>query len=293
MVGVLAFLIIPALGMNICSAVDIMVVESVRPYRILNKYEQPLSPEEKDDFPTNVPFVIVDGDATLGDQLTPAMIVTYKGARYYFQKDAEDGLIEASTAGYRRIFRDVTEMDDTVQLRRQTALYTRYPASGKEGRIREGALLVRLFHTGGHYYAHPATDPSQFGWVRLSRNDWTEPSSAEPTQAPAKTALNEELRRRIITHMEQRNEIYALYFSSLNEVTPRDKAVPRWTVQNEGPDGLAFALSGGSGIVSSLEESSRVLAEELGNILLAEQFTAQYRDGIIRVRRRDGAKGTQ
>ncbi len=288
-----AFLSAPALRIGICSAVDLLIVESVGPYRVLNKYEQPLSPEEKDDFPTNVPFVVVDRDATLGDQLTPAMIVTYKGIRYYFQKDAEDGLIEASTGGYRRIFRNVVETDDTVQLKRQTTLHTRYPASGNEYRIREGVLLVRLFQTGGYYYAHPTSDPSQFGWVRLSRNDWTEPSSAAPTQAPAKTALNEDVRRRIITHIDQSNEIYALYFSSLNQVTTQDKAVPRWTVHSEGPDGITFALSGGVDIISSLDESSRILAEELGNILLAEQFTAQYRDGIIRVHRRGGGKGTQ
>jgi MarR-like DNA-binding transcriptional regulator SgrR of sgrS sRNA len=100
--------------------------------------------------------------------------------------------------------------------------------------------------------------------------------------------LNQTLRERIVAHIDSRNTIYEKYFSSLNKLTPRNKVVPQWSVHEESTEGVTFVLSGGPDIVAALEESSHVLAEELGNILLAEQFTARYRDGTIRVHRRQG-----
>ncbi len=287
-VGVLVFLLLPALGIGVCPAVELMIVESLVPYRVLNKYEQPLSREEKDAFPGNAPFVIVDRDATLGDQLTPAMIVTYKGVRYFFQKDSDGGLLGSSSGGYRRTFRNAVETADTVQLNTSMTAHTRYPQSGGTFRIPDGRLLVRLFRINGYHYVHAADTPSRYGWVRLSQNEWSEPSKAHAARNPTKTTLNETLRERIVAHIDSRNAMYKKYFSSLNEITPRNKAVPQWSIHEEGSEGMTFILSGGPDIVAALEESSRVVAEELGNILLAEQFTARYRDGAIRVHRRQG-----
>ncbi len=260
-------------------AVDVMIVDKPHTFKILNKYEQPLTPDEEQRLTSYSPFEIVEQQALLGDQITPAMKVRLEGETFYLQKKSDGALIGDNRPGYRQIFKNCRVIDDTMHVVRDNAvlLAEQYPSSGKRTYAQQGQLVQRLFVYRNRYYVKTLGPKPVFGWTSPAANAW---KPLESRMQPKSDTIPADVQQQIAQRLESANRTYQQFFAHFNKLTGKQKSVPTWKKVEQSKH-LVYRLNASRTTLDNLQQSTAQLLEELELALLGKNVSVNYENGRI------------
>ncbi|MEW6041542.1 MAG: hypothetical protein AB1633_08480, partial [Elusimicrobiota bacterium] len=149
---------------------DFLILENPLSYSILNKYEQPLSTEEKRQFVPYTPLQVVNEDQTLRDRITRAFKFLFLKTHYYILKDETGRWMGKDTSGFKEKFNDCFLLEDSVKILKgnKVKFCSAYPSSGKCVMLNKGEKLIRIFQHGKHCYAKREWNVVAYGWCPMS-----------------------------------------------------------------------------------------------------------------------------
>jgi hypothetical protein len=258
---------------------DFLILPQPKNFKILNQYQQPLSPAEAEQFRPFAPLQVVNADELQSDQITRTMRVQFNGAVYFLLKDDQGNL----TGGRPETYRSCTALDDTVEVGKGRAVWfsDKFPAKGKGEQLGSGSVLARIFQYRDHYYVRQAGLRPRFGWCYAGQKDaWQAKKQPEKAVEPA---WNSAFCGRLTARMDAANEAYRKYFEYFNQSTGEEKAIPRWKCScSEG----SFTATLGSPYqgTDQLRESTQYLVRDLENILLGKPFIVIEENGVISIK---------
>ncbi len=265
---------------------DFVIVGDPQTYSILDKYEQPLSESAKDLFPPFSPLQIVEGDATLGDEITRASKIRFNRSSYYLLLDDNGNYVGGSRNSYRQIFRKCQIIEDTIQVTKSGALLLskKYPAQGKRVYLENGCTVIRVFKYRNYYYVKCLGIKEAYGWCSFaSKNAWKKIKSIGKKQ---KISAGNTMLDRVAARIESANKMYIQYFEHFNRITKQQNSIPQWhyTVDS---DMIQCTLKEPYKNSEQLKESTYYLVQDIENMLHGRPFRLQYQQGEITVRRRN------
>jgi hypothetical protein len=269
--------------------VDYFVIADPREYTIYNQYEQPVSESEKADFVPYSPFQIIDNDAMLGDRITRALTFVFQQKKYYLLKEENGKFMGEKSKAGRQAFRGVEPCNDTIEVLGNGL--TMVSGAGRNVAIEKGRRLIRVFRSGPRYYCAVFLDRTTYGWSSLEpRWAWRKIEGDVNAQNSVikDTGLSESLQRRILARCAAANESYKTCFSHFNEQTGDERSVPQWHCECRGSR-MFCRLGGPYADGNQLSESSKCLAQDIGNLLIGTNFRASCRDGAIVIEKRSGS----
>ena len=269
---------------------DFIIIASPAEYAIYNQYEQPLSEDEKAVFVPYSPFMIVQKDMMLGDQITHALKFAFQQRMYYLLKD-EDGKFtgEKQNSG-RKILRGVELIEDTIES--LAGGLTMASGEGMSVVIPKGTRMERIFRSGPRYYCAAIFGRTTYGWSSLEpRYAWRNVDKGISAGIPARadTGLSEMLRQRIMARFASANDSYKAFFYHFNSMSGDEKAVPGWCCEKNGSR-MVCRLTGSPSNNNQLSESLKVLEQDIGNLLMGTDFKAIGVNGEIVIEKRSSDK---
>jgi hypothetical protein len=259
---------------------DFLVVLRPSAFSMLNSDELPLQGVA---FPDGAPFLIIEQNGTLGDQVTPAARVSYLNHQYFLLKNADSTFVRARENRDFRLFKSCTAFMDTLENAgtAKILLFREYPEKGESFAVPKGAQLIRAFQYRDHYYLIRPSRPAQAGWIARSKAKGL--SSPERSAAPD-TALSVELKGKIISRVESANRAYREYFDYFNRMAGADKGAPFWRRAEQGGR-LRFTFSGRPEL---FEGSTQALVRDLEGMLLGRAFEISASPGAITILPKSG-----
>jgi hypothetical protein len=266
---------------------DFIVVADPSAYTIYNQYEQPVSENEQGWFFHYSPFQVVEKDITLGDQITHALKFVFQQRMYYLLKDEDGKFIGEKSKSGRQIIRDAEPFGDTIEA--LAVGLTMVDGEGRNIPITKGMRLARIFRSGPRYYCTAVSDRAVYGWSSLEpRYAWRklDKSISAGVSALSDTGLSEYLRLRILARFASANEAYKACFSHFNSLRGDEKAVPQWRCERNGGR-FVCRLDGSISSNGQLSESSKVLEQDIGNLLMGTDYKAMNVNGEILIEKRN------
>ena len=269
-------------GIHAQERADVIIIGDPQAYRILNRYQQPLTEKENKGLLPFSPFQIVNRNDTLGDGLTAAVRLRYRNTVYYLQKDEKDAYIVQGRPSYIKEFKGCVLRGDSIEVTRDKAilLAQKYPAEGKQRYIAKGKLVTRLFRYRNHWYVLYRDVREYFGWCSLAKRGTWKPYASLSREDYTLSAATQ---KRIVAKMKLINETYQKYFTEFNSLTGQGKSVPRWTCRVDSTR-VTCTLSGRREYAAQLAESTKYIVRDLESILVGRPFEVVCRDGEINVR---------
>lgn len=258
---------------------DVIIIGNPQAYRILNKYQQPLTEKESKKLLPFSPFQIITKTDTLGDGLTTAVKVQYRNAVYYLQKDENGRYITTYGQGYFKVFKRCNILMDSIKVVKDKSilLSEKYPSKGKRQYIKKGRLVTRLFRYQNFYYVAYKDVREIFGWCSLSSKYTWKPYASLSKED---FTLTPSLRNRISSKMQLINETYKHYFTGFNGITGERKSVPSWKCMIDSQKVICI-LSGHYRNSMQLDRSTQYIIRDLENIVLGKPFEVIYKNGEI------------
>jgi hypothetical protein len=261
---------------------DYLIAANPLAYTILNKYEQPLSSTEKARFAPYSPLQVISDKTVLGDQLSTALKVKYGPETYFLVRDDAGSLIGDKVNPYKKVFPKCAVTNDTIAVakNRILTLSETYPSNGKRVSITGGTVLIRMFKYGDRYYLKQEGIKPVFGWASLLPKDFVS-ASLQQISAGGDT-LTPMVREQIINRMQDANQSYRSLFEYFNTLTGQQKSIPQWRIAESGSE-MIFSLTGPYNIGPQLASSTRIIAQELENLLIGKPFVVENGESEIRI----------
>ncbi len=257
-----------------------IILKKPQVYSLFNRYEQPLSNDEKRLFVFNTPLRIVHKKTLLGDGISPALQGALMDKSFFLLLDEKGRLVGDEKRTYCRQFSNCRIIRDTMQVVKKNAvrLYTRYPSQGKMLSIQKGESVVPIFKYKNSYFVYYYKKGKIiYGWYTpTQRAAWKTVTSIEQEDY----TLSEELLQKIRRQIEETNKLYDQYFSHFTGTTGLQKSVPQWQVSVL-DNSLRCSLSKPYNSSGQLESSSQYLVQSLENIVLGKPFSVSNRGGVI------------
>lgn len=266
--------------------VDFLIIENLKSYSILDKYEQPISGQGKDIFQPYAPLQIINDDATLGDAITEAMKVQHNHKLYYLLKDDNGNLVGDKKSLYRQTFKNCEIVEDTVSIikARSILLAVQYPGKGKRTYLKKDENCIRMFRYKNLYYIQTIGSSERYGWCSLSQKGaW---KIVEHTTPQKDYVLSSFLQERIVARIDKANRTYIQYFEYFNQITHQQKSIPQWRYTS-GEDMIHCTLTGTYQNTEQLEESTYYLVQDLENMLLGKPYVVEYQTGEIVIKKKE------
>ncbi len=265
---------------------DFLVVENIKIFSILDKYEQPLTESAKDRFLPYSPLQIVNADATLGDEITEALKFRYNRKTFFFLKDDNGNLIGDKKHLYSHILKKCTVIGDTIQITKRKAvlLSKQYPSKGRRVYLERNECCIRLFVYKGYHYVKTIGTSAQYGWCSFSsKNGW---KIARSVSKKREYNLNSVLKERIVSRIEKANTAYQQYFNHFNSITKQGKSIPQWRYSFD-ENTFHCTITGPYKNTEQLEESTYYLVQDIENMLLGKAFNVEYQTGEIIITKKE------
>jgi hypothetical protein len=258
---------------------DFVLLKSPQVLTIFNQYEQPLSSEEKALLSSNVPMQIVQVDVRLGDQITRAMQCGFEQKTYFLIKNENKELPGA--LGNVQILKNCAILDDTVEIIGDAARFSsEFPSRVFNIPLKKGAVVVLMFRFNNIYALRTIGPGARYGWCPIStQGEWRKKASA---QISVDTALSSSIREELLGRIEATNESYKKFFDAFNRKTNSQKIVPEWKQLTTGSE-LRWRFNAPYDHIDELSESTKILIEQLRDILIGKPFTAVYEDGELTI----------
>ena len=237
-----------------------------------------MSPEEKALFSANVPMQIVQADVRLGDQITRAMQCSFEQKTYFLLKNENNEIPHAQ--GNVQILKNCAILDDTVEIIKEGARYSPEFPPRVFVPLKKGDIVIPQFRYNNFYALRTNASNALYGWCPVATQEaWRKKISV---QISVDTALSSLLREELIGRIEAANESYKKFFDAFNRKTNLRKMAPEWKQLTSG-SGLRWRLNAPYDHTDELSESTKILIEQLRDILIGKPFTAMYEDGELKI----------
>lgn len=270
------------------SSLDFLIVKSPQALTILNKYEQKISSEERNNFLPYSPFQILVQDELLGDQLSKAMKVKYQGEVYFLSKDEKGKLSGIRKAGYYQFFKRAKPLDDTIVILKSKSLSfsSKYGTQGTRSYFKKNDLVIRVLQYRNHYYLLGLGENRQYGWSNLLPNKswemYNQGGAKEKIAEASSSPLNSHLRERLISRIQTANKTYKQLFTFFNQLSGQQKAIPQWKMSKDKHQ-IRFLLTGSNHNSGELGASTKLLVQEIKNMVIGDPLSVRYAKGVISI----------
>lgn len=255
-------------------AADLLLIKDVDKIKILDKYEQPYGNRNNQKIAI---LKVLKENATLGDQISPAMKVEMHGEVCYLPKDEKGGLSTVVTNNSYGYFRNCTHIGDTIQIVKPGLIInSQYPSGGKQFALQVGDRFLRLFQYQKSYFLQKLGAPDVYGWSSIEIPHYI---SKIKFTAQSDT-LYPELQKRIEIYLDSVSQVYKSYFGYFNSVTKQDRSIPRWEYRKDSPSSLVCTMKGVP-VGFQLDASTSQLVLAINNLLIATEFVAVRSDNKI------------
>lgn len=264
------------------SPVDVLIVGNPRAYSILNRYEEPLTSVQLNNFLPYSPLEIVKEEATLGDGITSALKCIFNNEVFYLLRDDEGKLIGDNKNPYKQRFTKVQRVQDTVLVVQSKALLSaqQYPAAGARSYLSRDAQCLRLYKYNGYYYVKSTGADTHFGWCQFPQDgSWKKVVCSIPKEDKI---ISTALQGRILARIDAANKAYEQFFMYFTTVTGQQKSIPQWRC-TAGDDRISCTLTGPYAKTDQLEESTRYLLQDLENMIIGKPFEMEYQQRQITI----------
>lgn len=266
---------------------DFLVVERVDRLNILNKYQQEVTSGDRAVLVPFVPMKILKERDLLSDGYTRCMQVDIGGEMFYLLQDQNSRLTFSSDPGVQQIFRGVTAVHDTVEVRRDHALFLSPVTSGRQHPLQAGDRLVRIFLRRNEAYCGVPGGSPAYGWVDLGGTkegrDWKPYTGSTPVEGRVIPAgVVEKIRLRV----DAVNEAFRKLFGHFNAETRLQNPPPRWTL--EVTEKSVRCLLQSDDPPDHFQQSTFYLAKDIENYTLGSELLVAQSPGRIEVMTRGG-----
>ena len=284
----LAFLLIasvlftfPAATQNLKTTAEYLIVEHVDQLLVYNKYQQRITPQEKETFVPFVPMRILESHCVLSDNFTQCMKVEMEGRIFYLIKNNGTTLLGAGKLGVNRIFSDVVLLRDTIQLMTKSDIVFIFPDHTQRIPLQGREKLIRYFQEGDLTYIRLLNAPSRFAWVRLDDSVFTIAQHGKKQDNQVSTGVPDKTLERIGMKFREVNAVLINLFSYFNNQLVLKKSVPQWHSVESG-ESIVYVIEPQS-YSSCFPESDRYLTRDLDNILIGSSYAITYVPGKIEI----------
>ncbi len=267
------FLVIFAFGKKS----DFLILGNPDAFTILNHYEQPLTPQQRNIFPACVPLQILNHDKTLGDQITQALEFYFQKSVYFLVKNEDGKFISRDTSGHINVFRDCLLLGDTVEIIGNVCINRPAAMSKKCFEPAPGDALVKIFLYKDQFYLMHLGQTVTCGWCAREAERWFKKTTAGAVDVEA---LSVAMRGRLLERIESANREYRDYFGALNKITGQQRSVPQW-VPDTTSGIFRWLLSAPPDAASQLSSSTSVLVRELESMILGKHLSICTRPNEI------------
>jgi len=262
---------------------DFLIVENPSGLIIYNKYQQNISADVLDKFNLYTPFMIINSDELLSDQISRASRVEYNNRIMFILKGEDDQYLQTDEAGYIRQFNNCTLIGDTIKIIRENriSIFPRpewFNQSKQKQYLEKDQYYIRIFRYGNLYYLKLIEDNPVYGWSQLSDKRSWEISETIPDR-PA--SIPEKLIFQLRVRMESANEDYENYFTYFNNKYDKSLAIPKWELHIE-DDKIEMKLNNPD-MAENLKNSNRYLMQDIDNIFLGSEITPVFSDSIFSI----------
>jgi hypothetical protein len=272
------FLIVTALFAE--NSADFMIAALPKAFIVLDHYEQPLSGAKKARLIAYSPFLIINEEGMLGDQITPALQFSLHGQTFFLLRDEEGNFAGDKTGQAHKIYKNCTQLNDTVQVVRDRAvlLSEQYPAAGSRVFLKKRDRLLRVFKYRNSYYVLRTGESPRYGWCSVSaRHAWRVLKEKKDTVSVLFSPM---LKERILDRVASANTAYEKYFNYFNQKSSNPKTVPEWQCASN-DTAISCVLDSKDIAPAMLKESTRYLVSDLENLLIGKPFLVAYKAGEI------------
>jgi hypothetical protein len=242
---------------------DFVIIKNPAALTILNRFQQRLTKSDARNFGAQAPFKVLQLDETLGDELTRAHRVSFKGKIYFLVLDDKGRPTGLPPDEELKVLKNCQVLGDTIRVRQSGRLTFR------PGSLGRGDLLLRQFKNRGAYYLSSLGRKPLSGWCSL------QPASAWEKvvvrEKPKKAVLNASLQERIRERFKKVNQAYQHYFDHFNQQTGENRSAPRWKCTGSA-FGFTCTFSGSAQDVKDLAKSTQILVDGLQHMLLGKPF---------------------
>jgi hypothetical protein len=261
---------------------NFIVVERTSSLVIYDGTQRRLAPQDPDYPPPFAPFKIISTNATLSDNFTPCMAVTFDGKKYFLLNDEKHTLIRSGPGGYRRLFQAATEYRDTMQVAGDRMSELLSPAGASGVHLPKGTLFRRWFSADGRLFVRTLAD-GQFGWIDSSDAGVARLFTANRSRAPRLESGTTSVLQNLQTIVDDANLLLSRLYALLNQETHLNRPIPQWRITTNHL-GWTCRLEPAS-IADGFAESTRLLAAELRHVLADVPLTTREEPGVIELLR--------
>lgn len=276
----LLFLII-CISIKAGETVDYLIISDPQKLSIFNQFEQALSDKEFSRFYPFSPLQIINRKETLGDQITEALKCNYLGTTYFILTDNKGEPRSSSSSIYKKIFRNCNILNDTVTINKNMNVYERFPASGKIHNCKIGQSIIRIFRHSDYVYVF-IPENKQFGWTGNITGLFKKSQKKHLGESVLEI---DDIVDIVDSRLKSVNDDYEIFFNYFNNLTQQGKAIPEWTIINDGKQ-LRCKLNASGHISEQLSQSTRYVVQDIEQMLLGKPFVVQYASGEIIINHR-------
>jgi hypothetical protein len=277
-------LIPPAEAQHSKSAAEYLIVEHIDQLLIYNKYQQRITRQEQEAFIPYVPMRILESNAVLNDNYTQCMKVELDGSIFFLIKNDETSFMGAEHLGFNHVYRNVTPLQDTVQLMTKSGAVLISPDKTRRFSLQDSDKLIRYFQDGDLTYIRLLFTISQFGWARLGSAVRVITLQAQERDTHTLTGNPDKTLGRVETKFKEVNTLLTNIFMYFNKRSNEKKTVPQWhSVESE--KSVVYVLEPQL-YGASFPETDRYLTRDLDNILLGTLYIMSYTPGKIEIQQK-------
>jgi hypothetical protein len=272
-----------AVPLQAAGKADFVIIKNLSALTILNRFQQRLTRNDTYQFGSYAPFKVLKLDETLGDELTHAHRVSFRGKTYFLVLNEEGTPAGLPETDKFKVLKNCQVQGDTIWIRQPDKLVVRQgsPGSGTKKYPAKGTLLLRQFKYRGTWYLSSLEKKPLSGWSSLSPSSAWEKVVARRTVK--KAVLNLQLQQRIREQFKKVNTAYQQYFDHFNRQTGENRAAPRWKCTGSSL-GFTCTFIGSVQDLKDLEKSTRILMDGLQNMLLGKPFQVSLRNKNILIK---------
>jgi hypothetical protein len=256
---------------------DFIIVESPQSVTLYNQFEQPLSKQEIAEFLPYSPLRVIRTDGRLGDQITRAMQCSIGQKTYYLLLDDQGVILGDKNRIH--VLKGCTLLDDTVSVSRPEAVTFSHFAVNAESaeKLSKGTELIVLFRWKNSFYALQTGLLPRFGWIPVSgREAWKRVSQSVALD----TAMTDQTLDQLAQRIEWANKQYAIFFGKFSQSTGNLKTAPQW---QRAAGRLTWRLSPPYGNTGELDASTKLLVEDLRDMLIGKPFSVNFNKGELSI----------
>jgi hypothetical protein len=260
------------------NAAEFLILSNPQNLSIYNQFEQVLSTPEKNLLLSFAPFEVVKRKELLGDQISEVLKGVYQGKTYFILKNENGNFSGNNASVYQKYIQGCTVLNDSVQLKRAISLSEKTTSGKITFQCKEGESITRVFQHNSSYYLLKRGKPGRYGWYSGSPDVFRKTKTIQKLEV----SNTEEILPGVQSRLNSANQNYEQYFGYFNDLTQKQKSIPKWSLKREGQT-IRCTLNSSQQINTELQSSTRYILQDIEQMLLGKPYIVTYNPGEITI----------